>query len=114
MTLMPMPTLPPGLETATLDDTLASLLYAANAAARDSAGSTNASERRELATAALSLAQAYVALDPTVVAPQGVPPKDLHPPPPPQAPAAGSKKTTKRILRDPTTQRMTGVETQES
>lgn len=99
------------LEVSTLDETLGSLLYAANAAARDAAGAQNAGERRELAQAALSLAQAYVALDPTVVAPQGVPPTALHPP---QAPAsAGPKKTTKRILRDPTTNRMTGVETQE-
>lgn len=110
MTLMPMPTPPPVMATATLEDTLGSLLYAVNAAARDSAAADASSERRELATAALSLAQAYVALDPTVVAPQGVPPTALHPP---QAQPAQPKKTVKRILRDPTTNRMSGVETEE-
>lgn len=56
-------------------------------------------EIREAASAVLALSQALVILDPTLVAPQGVPPNALHPPlphiqvqhetPPPPA-AAGS------------------------
>lgn len=77
MSLMPQQT---PLVSTTPAETLESLLYAANAAARDGAGSSDPEERSKLAQAALAFTQAYVALDPTVVAPQGVPPDALHPP----------------------------------
>lgn len=71
------------------------LYRAIKRSAEDAAAAQDPREVRELAQAALAFSQAAVILDPSLVAPQGVPADALHPPQPtprPQIPQDRSQK----------------------